>query len=144
MPEEKVTVSARITKEMHTFCLQEYTNMSVAINAGLDLLKDNKCLQNDEKCLQNVNNHKRDVEQLQEKIKDLQEMNKEIKELQEKRVNDLKEQINSLIEDAKNKDKTIEDLNKNIFAQANSLYNLTNTKLLPENTENKKPWWRFW
>jgi len=67
-----------------------------------------------------------------------------MEELQEKRVNDLKESVISLNEQIKIKDKIIEDLNKNLFAQANSLYNLTNAKLLPENTENKKPWWRFW
>lgn len=77
------------------------------------------------------------------RIKDLQEQNKAKDQLQEARISDLKEQIQTLNEQIKKKDSQIEDSNKNVFAQANSLYNLTReNKLIPENKVKK--WWEFW
>jgi chromosome segregation ATPase len=79
------------------------------------------------------------------RIKDLQEQNKVKDQLQEARIADLKEQIQALNEQIKKKDIQIEDSNKNVFAQANSLYNLTReNKLLPA---EKKSFWqslKFW
>ena len=108
------------------------------------LVKELESFKNPE-ILQTQNIRVQDLQEQQEaRIKDLQEQNKVKDQLQEARIADLKEQIQTLNEQIKKKDSQIEDSNKNLFAQANSLYNLTNTKLLPENTENKKPWWRFW
>ena len=50
-----------------------------------------------------------------------------MKELHQEIVTNLKENIILLNDQLKIKDKIIEYLNKNLFAQANSLYNLTNT-----------------
>ena len=58
MQQQKVTVSARISKEMYTFCLQEYTNISTAINTALELLRDKEHIQNVNESTQNVNKHK--------------------------------------------------------------------------------------
>jgi predicted nucleic acid-binding Zn-ribbon protein len=83
--------------------------------------------------------------QQETRIKDLQEQNKVKDQLQEARIADLKEQIQTLNEQIKKKDSQIEDSNKNVFAQANSLYNLTReNKLLP--TEKKSFWQslKFW
>jgi hypothetical protein len=166
MQQEKVTVSARITKEMYTFCLQEYTNMSVAINAGLELLKENSLqnhLQKEENHLQNVNNCKRDEEQLHEKdaeIKELQEniiknveTSKEIKELNEKIVNNLTERLenneltnnliitekNNLIDTLKNELADNKQMHNNYFLQ---MQTLINQKLIE--APGSKKWFEFW
>ena len=39
MPEDKIRVSARISKELYDICLQRYDNITNAINAGLELLR---------------------------------------------------------------------------------------------------------
>jgi len=121
-------------------------NITEATIKGLELVANNTKSDVNiiEEYHREINILKVENERLQEKIKIIDENQVKMEELQEKRVNDLKESVISLNEQIKIKDKIIEDLNKNLFAQANSLYNLTNTKLLPENTESKKPWWRFW
>jgi hypothetical protein len=48
------------------------------------------------------------------------------------------------------KDEQIEKLNENMYKQAVHIQSLIqensrlNIKLLPENAEKSKPWWRFW
>lgn len=153
MAESKVMVSARIPKELYDTCLQKYTNMSSAINAGLELLRDTECLQNENICLQNENtckqdeeikllqeqNHKERIEELQEQLRIKDESHKEI-------TSNLKEQVNLLADQMRIKDSQIEKLNETLQNQVLNIHSLVqeNTKLLPETTEKSKPWWKFW
>ncbi|HEY3361486.1 MAG TPA: hypothetical protein VGK06_06545 [Methanosarcina sp.] len=72
-------------------------------------------------------------------------------------IEDLKAQIQTLydqlhIKDDQlhAKDEQIRDQNENMHKQAVHIQTLIqensrlNTKLIPETTENKKPWWKFW
>jgi hypothetical protein len=126
-------------------------NITEATIKGLEFVADN--IKSDDNIIgeyqREINLLKIANERLQEKIKIIDENQEKIKalnennqELHQERIKDLKESVISLNDQIKIKDKIIEDLNKNVFAQANTLYNLTNTKLLQ--TEYKKPWWQFW
>ena len=164
MAENKVMVSARIPKELYDTCLQKYTNMSSAINAGLELLRDNECLQNENICLQNENTCKQDEEVLQEITSNLKEQIRIRDENHKEMINNLKEQlrikdenhieitsnlkdqVNLLVDQMRIKDSQIEKLNETLQNQVLNIHSLVqeNTKLLPETTEKSKPWWKFW
>jgi len=66
------------------------------------------------------------------------------------RIEDLKNNIYLLDNQLRTKDDQIEKLNENMHKQAVHIQSLIqensklNAKLLPENTEPKKPWWQFW
>jgi chromosome segregation ATPase len=66
------------------------------------------------------------------------------------RIEDLKNNIYLLDNQLRTKDDQIEKLNENMHKQAVHIQSLIqensklNSKLLPDNTENKKSWWRFW
>lgn len=59
-------------------------------------------------------------------------------------------QIDLLVEQLHKKDDQIKDQNENMHKQAVHIQSLIqensrlNIKLLPENTEKKKPWWKIW
>jgi hypothetical protein len=83
----------------------------------------------------------------------LEEKDSRIKELQDhqqNRIEDLKNHIFSLDNQMRTKDDQIEKLNENMHKQAVHIQTLIqeisqlNVKLIPENTENKKPWYKFW
>jgi chromosome segregation ATPase len=84
------------------------------------------------------------------RIKELHEQIKVTDEHQQNRINDLKTQIQSLNEQMHTKDDQISQLNEVTQKQAVHIQSLIqensklNTKLLPENIENNKPWWKFW
>ena len=173
MVEAKVTACAKIPKELYEESIQKYSKISIAIIAGLELLRDKKSIQNSILNQNSIPNSIPNVEAQLENQKEnerLQEINeilkkeleqsrqdKELRILQEQenhkeRISDLKEQINSLHEQIKikdeqlrTKDDQIEKLNENMHGQVANIYNLTkeNTKLLPENKERKK-WLAFW
>lgn len=71
-------------------------------------------------------------------------------EEQKLRIEDLKAQVQALNSQLHTKDEQIEKLNENMHKQAVHIQSLIqensrlNIKLLPESTENKKSWWRFW
>jgi uncharacterized membrane protein YqiK len=174
MAESKVMVSARIPKELYDKCNQQYKNMTDAVIDGLGLLCNQNCntnviaigefkaqieerdvkiqeLQNlNDSLIKKIENHNEPENQkileLQNiRVQDLQEQLRVKDQQQEARIADLKEQIQTLNEQIKKKDSQIEDSNKNVFVQANSLYNLTReNKLLPA---EKKSFWqslKFW
>ena len=66
------------------------------------------------------------------------------------RIEDLKAQVDLLAQQLHTKDEQIEKLNENMHKQAVHIQSLIqensrlNIKLLPENTEKDKPWWKFW
>jgi len=71
-------------------------------------------------------------------------------EHQQNRIEDLKNHIFSLDNQMRTKDDQIEKLNENMHKQAVHIQTLIqeisqlNIKLIPEKTENKKPWYKFW
>ena len=123
--EDKIRVTARISKELNTKIHRYYTNMAPAIIEGLELLVATK------ENIQSPNGTKEsqeDTGELRARIGD-----------NEKQIEFLKGQI--AIKD--------QQLDKQAFSlqsviQENSRLNV---KLLPENTEKqgaKKPWYKFW
>jgi uncharacterized phage-associated protein len=69
---------------------------------------------------------------------------------QKARIEDLKTQIKALYEQLHTKDNQISQLNEVTQKQAVHIQSLIqensklNMKLLPEITENNKPWWKIW
>ena len=144
MINDKIQVSARISKELYDNCIRQFGNITNAISSGLELL----CKQNENKtennCNTNENNNVKQIEEKNTRIKELQEQIKVNDGHQQARIDDLKDQIQELHNQLRTKDTQIEKLNENIRGQVANIYNLTkgNNKLLPEN--NKKRWWEFW
>src|SRR5664280_2352402 len=171
-------VSARISQELYDKCIQDYGNMTIAINTGLEALfksSENKTNSDENKLNSNENSNgelkaiieekdariediKLQVELLTEQLRKKDEQNPsdeiritELKENYNNRMEDFKTQMYSLDNQLRTKDDQIEKLNENMHKQAIHIQTLIQeigqlgVKLLPENTENKRPWWRrFW
>jgi len=66
------------------------------------------------------------------------------------RIEDLRKQIDLMSDQLGKRDEQISQLNEVTQKQAVHIQSLIqensklNMKLLPENTENNKPWWKFW
>ena len=143
MPPERIHVGARIPKELYNKCVQDYGNITDAINAGLELLfkqsenkTENECKTTDNGCKTTENSNEQWIRE-QIRIKDESHMEITI---------NLKEQVNLLVDQMKIKDSQIEKLNDTLQNQVLNIHSLVqeNTKLLPETTEKSKPWWKFW
>ena len=115
-----------------------------------DLKARNGILVNELENLKNKEPDDKEMHQLQFRIQELQNQLNANDESQKERIIDLKTQIQILQDQLQTKDEQIKDQNENIHKQAVHIQSLIqensklNTKLLPENTEIKKPWWRFW
>jgi septal ring factor EnvC (AmiA/AmiB activator) len=105
----------------------------------------------------NIGDLKARVEEKDARIRELQEQMKVNDIHQQNRINDLKAQIQTFHDQLKvkdeqlhAKDEQIKDQNENMHKQAVHIQSLIqensrlNIKLLPENAEKSKPWWRFW
>jgi DNA repair ATPase RecN len=106
---------------------------------------------------QDIGDLKARVEEKDVRIRELQEQMKVNDMHQQNRIDDLKTQIQAFHdqlqvkdEQLHTKDEQIKDQNENMHKQAVHIQSLIqensrlNTKLLPEETEKKNPWWRFW
>jgi hypothetical protein len=88
--------------------------------------------------------------ELQTQIKAKDDLIKVSEEHQLNRIGDLKNNIYLLDNQLRTKDDQIEKLNENMHKQAVHIQSLIqensklNSKLLPENVEQKKPFWKFW
>lgn len=142
MPPERIHVGARIPKELYNKCVQDYGNITDAINAGLESLfkqsenkTENECKTTDNGCKTTENSNEQWIRE-QIRIKD--ESHMEI-------TSNLKEQVNLLVDQMRIKDSQIEKLNDTLQNQVLNIHSLVqeNTKLLPESKERKK-WWAFW
>jgi len=131
-------VSARISQELYNKCIQNYGNITIAINTGLDELfkqSENKMNSSENRMNSNENGNGGLKAIIEEK---------------DARIEDFKKQTYSLDNQLRTKDDQIEKLNENMHKQAVHIQTLIqeisqlNVKLIPENTENKKPWWKFW
>ena len=143
--EDKIRVTARISKELDTRIHRYYTNMAPAIIEGLELLaatKENK--QSPNGTDKNANDTK---EELEARLGD-----------KDKVIGDLERQLGDKVKIIGDKEKEIEFLrgqisikDQQIDKQAFSLQSVIqensrlNLKLLPESTEpKKKKWFEFW
>jgi len=148
MPPERIHVGARIPKELYNKCVQDYGNITDAINAGLELLfkqnenvcktTENECKTTENECKTTENSNYRWIQELREQLRIKDESHMEI-------TSNLKEQVNLLVDQMRIKDSQIEKLNETLQNQVLNIHSLVqeNTKLLPENKERKK-WWAFW
>ena len=115
-----------------------------------DLQDRNEILVKELENLKNKEPNNKEMLQLQLRIQELQNQLNAKEESQKDRITDLKNQIQILQDQLHTKDEQIKDQNENMHKQAVHIQSLIqensklNTKLLPENTEDKKPWWRFW
>jgi hypothetical protein len=137
--EDKIRVTARISKELNTRIHRYYTNMAPAIIEGLELLASTK------EGIQSPNDTTKDTngtEELEAKIGYLEHQVGD----KEKQIGDKEREIEFLKGQITIKD---QQLDKQAFSlqsviQENGRLNL---KLLPENTEKqgaKKPWYKIW
>ena len=121
MTENKKRINVAIPIELYSKVTESEFGLTEGIIKGLELLLDPK----------EENNN---------------EISQDVLNLQESRINELKDQIQALYNQLHTKDDQIKDQNENMHKQAVHIQSLIqensrlNTKLLPENTENKKPW----
>jgi len=136
---ERIHVGARITKELYNKCVQDYGNITDAINAGLESLFKQSENKTENGCKTTENSNEQWIRELRKQIRIKDESHMEI-------TSNLKEQVNLLVDQMRIKDSQIEKLNDTLQNQVLNIHSLVqeNTKLLPENTGTKKPWWRFW
>ena len=132
MTENKKRINVAIPIELYSKVTESEFGLTEGIIKGLELLLDPK----------EENNN---------------EISQDVLNLQDSRINELKDQIQALYnqlhvkdDQLHTKDEQIEKLNENMTKQAFHIQSLIqensrlNIKLLPEVTETKKPWWKFW
>jgi chromosome segregation ATPase len=138
--EDRIRVNARIPKSLYDWVCLEYDNLSQAVNDGLETLKESKL----SSC--RTGNH---ITQ-QNDIQMHTSVSTVVIQEQKARIEDMKSQVQELCEQLHTKDEQIEKLNENMHKQAVHIQSLIqensrlNIKLLPDNTEKGRPWWRFW
>jgi Fe-S-cluster-containing dehydrogenase component len=90
------------------------------------------------------------IQELQDQLKVKDDQIKVNDGHQNNRIEDLRNHIFLLDNQLRTKDDQLEKVNENQHKQAVHIQSLIqeisrlNTKLLPENIEKSKPWWRFW
>jgi hypothetical protein len=160
MRENQKRINVYIPIELYVRCTQSSHSLTEAIIKGLELVltpQEAATSTKDKSDLLELQDAR--IRELQEQIK-VKENQIHIKgndELQQDRIDDLKIQIQALYgqmsikdEQLHTKDEQIEKLNENMHKQAVHIQSLIqensrlNIKLLPEEIEKKKPWWRFW
>jgi molecular chaperone GrpE (heat shock protein) len=136
MLEDKIRVSARISKEVYDICLQRYDNITNAINTGLELLRaqgeDEKKNNEDKSQLnEDIRRHGEDKRHTSEDSSG----EGEILELKA-RVDEKERHIDSLKSELDN----LRSVHNNYMLQ---MQTLINQKAI-EAPGAKKSWWRFW
>jgi len=169
MPEDKIRVSARIPKDIYDTCLQRYDNITNAINAGLELLcnqsedncqtsedtcytgEDNRQINEDNSSRGHIQELRARIEEAQRQIKDMEESLRKAPDLGEfARLQARSEELEKAERDKEYLKGQIAIKDQQLDKQAFSLQSVIqensrlNVKLLPENTEVKKKWWKFW
>jgi chromosome segregation ATPase len=162
MQKERIQVSARIPKDLYDNCIQLHGNITTAINTALEILisrSENTFDKNENgdrkhtmkegivKTAENESNAN------ENRLNSIENSHGELKariEEKDSRIEDMREQVKALYDQLHTKDNQIEQLNENMHKQAVHIQTLIqensklNIKLLPENSEIKKPWWKFW
>jgi chromosome segregation ATPase len=136
MPEDKIRVSARISKELYDICLQRYDNITNAINAGLELLRtqvEDEMKKNEDNSQQNEDirrqgEDKRRTSEDRGKEGEIFELKARVEE-KERHIESLKSELDNL-----------RSVHNNYMLQMQTLINQKQI----EAPGAKKPWWRFW
>ena len=142
--------------QLHMDCSNNMHNGADSIQAQLDAA----CMQIDAsnmqieflKDQQKIKDSQQDarINDLLQQLKVKDDQIKVNDEHQNNRIEDLKNHIYLLDNQLRTKDDQIEKLNENMHKQAVHIQSLIqensrmNAKLLPENIEKKKPFWKFW
>lgn len=114
-----------------------YQNQTSAVTEAFKALLDQS---------QNNPNSSHDIPDVTAQVSGLQTLLED----KDKRIEDLRKQIDLMSDQLGRKDEQITQLNEVTQKQAVHIQSLIqensklNTKLLPEVTENNKPWWKFW
>jgi hypothetical protein len=146
LKEDRIRVNARIPKSLYDWVCSVYDNLSQAVNEGLETLKESKAAD----C--HTESHKTQQNDIQDQndIHAHTTISADVIPEQKARIEDMKSQVQELYEQLHTKDEQIEKLNENMHKQAVHIQSLIqensrlNTKLLPEETGKKNPWWKFW
>lgn len=148
--EDRVKINARVPQSLYDWVVSVYDNVSQAVNDGLELLKESKTVECDTTSPQNSPlEPTSQTDELKEALGTLKVAEKNC-EIQQARIEDMKAQVQALYEQLHTKDEQIEKLNESVHKQAVHIQTLIqensrlNVKLLPEVTESKKAWWKFW
>jgi hypothetical protein len=139
MADSKITACAKVPKELYDFSIQKYTKISVAIIAGLELLRDKDSIQNG---VQNQNCILNGIPNQIESIRDEEVQSEEnsILKAENERLQEINEILLENIEELKKDKDTIQNLYNNYMLQMQTLINQKSI----EAPGAKKPWWRFW
>ena len=139
MQPKKKQITARIPVELHDKCNALYDNMTDAIIAALEMLCNAERNANESNCNANCNANE-PVCNANESINGELHVRIEEKDIL---INELRSQNSILAGQLQTKDTQIEKQSYHIqsLIQENSRLNI---KLLPESTEHKKAWYKFW
>jgi|SRR5271157_1871354 len=139
MADSKITACAKVPKELYDFGIQKYTKISVAIIAGLELLRDKDSIQNG---VQNQNSILNSIPNQSDSIRDekAQSDKNNILKDENERLQEINELLLVNIEELKKDKDTIQNLYNNYMMQMQTLINQKSI----EAPGAKKPWWRFW
>ena len=139
MADSKITACAKVPKELYDFSIQKYTKISVAIIAGLELLRDKDSIQNG---VQNQNSILNSIPNQSDSIHDgeAQSERTSILNAEKERLQEINEILLANIEELKKDKDTIQNLYNNYMLQMQTLINQKSI----EAPGAKKQWWRFW
>jgi hypothetical protein len=156
---DKHRLTAYLTPKLYTRLTLQNESQTTIISKALELFFDYqddlkeqafKFEENDKTQANDANRQENVIIELQEQIKAKDDLIKVNEAHHLNRIEDLKNNIYLLDNQLRTKDDQIEKLNENMHKQAVHIQSLIqensklNAKLLPENTEPKKPWWQFW
>lgn len=139
-PEPKIKINARIDSSLHNWILSEGMTVSQATQEGITLLKETRTGERDTKA--DNGTQAGDIKPSENDVL----VSRGLRD----RIEDLRKQIDLMSDQLGKKDEQISQLNEVTQKQAVHIQSLIqensklNMKLLPENTENNKPWWKFW
>ena len=139
MVDSKITACAKVPKELYDFSIQKYTKISVAIIAGLELLRDKDNIQNG---IQSQKSIQSSIPNQSDGIRDegVQSESGSILKAENERLQEINEILLVNIEELKKDKDTIQNLYNNYMLQ---MQTLINQKAI-EAPGAKKSWWRFW
>ena len=157
MVEAKITACAKVPKELYDASIQKYTKISVAIIAGLELLRENdsiqNSIQNQDDSIQNqddsiqnqddsIQNQGSGIPNQSDSIRDegVKLGENGILKAENERLQDINEILRANIQELKKDKDTIQNLYNNYMLQMQTLIN----QRAIEAPGAKKPWWRFW
>jgi hypothetical protein len=164
---DKHRVTAYLTPKLYTRLTLQTESQTTIISKALELyfdqldnlkepaskLNENNEQNNDANLQENESNSNTQdnvIIELQTQIKAKDDLIKANEAHQNNRIGDLKNNIYLLDNQLRTKDDQIEKLNENMHKQAVHIQSLIqensklNSKLLQENVETKKPWYKFW